>query len=124
PPQAARGGRGGDGRQVPGPAGSGRLLLDGELERRRRPARARLPLLAQPPQRRDLARAVPRVSRREPAAARCELPDDRADAPREFTLPLRRAFELKSVPGRAPWTDVVTVVWSLGRQLPKEARAS
>ena len=46
-----------------GQEGEGRPLLDGELERRRRPARARVPALAQPPERRDLARAVPRVPR-------------------------------------------------------------
>ena len=54
-------------RQVPGPAGAGRLLLDGELERRGRPARPRVPVLAEPAQRRDLAREVPGVPRREPA---------------------------------------------------------
>ena len=62
------------GRQVPGPGGRRRRLLDGELERRRRPARARVPALAQPAERRDLACALPRVPRREPAAARGELP--------------------------------------------------
>ena len=60
-------------RQVPGPGGGRRPLLDGELERRGRPARARVPALAQPAQRRDLARALPRLPRREPAAARGEL---------------------------------------------------
>ena len=49
--------------QVPGAGGAGRLLLDGDLERRGRPAHPRVPLLAQPPQRRDLARAVPGVPR-------------------------------------------------------------
>ena len=79
------------GRQVPGPGGAGRLLLDGELERRGRPARPRLPVLAQPAERRDLAREVPRVPGREPAAARRELPDGRADAARERAVPVRRA---------------------------------
>ena len=51
------------GGQVPGPGGRRRLLLDGELERRGRPARPRVPALAQPAQRRDLARAVPRLPR-------------------------------------------------------------
>ena len=53
-----------DGRQVPGPGGGRGRLLDGELERGGRPARARVPALAQPAQRRDLAGALPRVSRR------------------------------------------------------------
>ena len=68
------------GRQVPGPGGAGRLLLDGDLERRGPAAQPRVPLLAQPPQRRGLARAVARRTRREPAAARDPLPHDRADA--------------------------------------------
>ena len=79
------------GRQVPGPGGRRRRLLDGELERRRRPARPRVPALAEPAERRGLAGAVPRVPRREPAPARGELPDDRPDAARERALPLRRA---------------------------------
>ncbi len=45
------------GRQVPGPGGGGRDLLDGRLERRGRAARPRVPVLPQPPQRRDLAGA-------------------------------------------------------------------
>ena len=52
-----------------GQQAAGRLLLDGELERGGRPARARLPLLAQPPERRGLAREVPGVRGRESAAA-------------------------------------------------------
>ena len=83
-------GRGRDGRQVPGPAGAGRLLRDGELELGRRPARPRLPLLAQPPQRRDLASPVPRVPGLLTAPARRELPDGRADAPGKRPLPSRR----------------------------------
>ena len=42
-------------------------------------------------ERRDLARALPRVPGGEPAAARGELPHDRADAARERALSLRRA---------------------------------
>jgi hypothetical protein len=38
-----------------------------------------------------ISRALPRVPRREPAAARGELQDDPADAARERTLPFRRA---------------------------------
>ena len=58
PARAAAGGRAGrHGRQVPGPGGAGRLLLDGELERRGRPARPGLPVQPQPAQRRRLAGA-------------------------------------------------------------------
>ena len=60
------------GRQVPGPGGAGRLLLDGDLERRRHPAQPRVPLQPQPPQRRDLARAVRWRSGR--AARGCSRP--------------------------------------------------
>ncbi len=77
-------------RQVPGAGGGRRHLLDGELERGGRPARARVPALAQPPERRDLARALPRLPRREPEAARGQLPLDPADAARERALPVRR----------------------------------
>ena len=83
-------GRGRDGRQVPGPAGAGRLLRDGELELGRRPARSRLPLLAQPPQCRDLASPVPGVPGLLAAPARRELQDARADAARERAVPSRR----------------------------------
>ena len=50
-------------RQVPGPAGAGRVLLDDELERRGRAPRHGLPLQPQPPQRRGLARAGARRGR-------------------------------------------------------------
>ena len=50
-------------RQVPGSGGAGRLLLDGVLVGRRRAARDRLPHVAEPPERRRLARAVPRLPR-------------------------------------------------------------
>ena len=79
-----------DGRQVPGPGGGRGRLLDGELERGGRPARARVPALAQPAQRRDLAGALPRVPRLLAAAARGERADDPADAAGERALPLRR----------------------------------
>ena len=82
--------RGRHGRQVPGPRGRGRLLLDGVVERRGRPARPRLPDVAQPAERRRLAGAVPRVRRVLAAAARGRLPDGRAPAARECTLPVRR----------------------------------
>src|SRR5207253_5165433 len=79
------------GRHVPGPGGARRVLLDGVLERGGRAARPGLPLLAEPPQRRDLAREVPRVPRREPAPARRGLPHRGADAARERALPARGA---------------------------------
>ena len=78
------------GGQVPGPGSPGRLLLDGELERRGRPARPGLPLLAQSPQRGDLESEVPGVPGREPAAAGRELSDGGADAARERAVPIRR----------------------------------
>ena len=79
-----------DGRQVPGPGGPDRLLLDGELERRGRTARRRLPLLAQPPERRDLARAVARLPRLQPAPARHARDERRGHAARQHALPARR----------------------------------
>src|SRR5262249_8234174 len=82
--------------QVPGTAGGRGLLLDGELERRRRAARARLSLLEPPVERRDLPREVPCLPRRQPAPARRELQDDRADAPRERALPVRRTRPLRT----------------------------
>ena len=78
-------------RQVPGAGGGRRHLLDGELERGGRPARPRVPALAQPAQRRDLAGALPRVSRLLTAAAGGEREDDPADAAGERALPVRRA---------------------------------
>ena len=55
------------GRQVPGPGGADRVLLDGDLERRGSAAERRVPLLAQPPERRDLASPGAGGARREPA---------------------------------------------------------
>ena len=78
-------------RQVPGAGGGRRPLLDGELERGGRPARARVPALAQPAQRRDLASALPCVPGLLTAAARGERADDPADAAGERALPVRRA---------------------------------
>ena len=82
-------------RQVPGAGGGRRHLLDGELEWGGRPARARVPALAQPAERRDLAGALPRLPRRKPAAARGPLPLDPADAARECALPVRRAGRVR-----------------------------
>ena len=62
-----------------------------ELERRGRPAWARVPALAQSIQRRDLTRQVSCLPRREPEASRGELPHDPADAIGECALPFRRA---------------------------------
>jgi hypothetical protein len=78
-----------DGGQVPGAAGTGRVLLDGDLERRGRTEQSRVPALAQSPQRRRVAREVPRLCRREPEAARGRLPVDRADADGERPLFVR-----------------------------------
>ena len=90
PAQAARPARADrHGRQVPGAGGAGRLLLDGDVERRRPAAQPRVPVLAQPPERRDLARAVAGGAGREPEAARDPLPHDRADADGERALPVR-----------------------------------
>ena len=75
--------------QVPGPGGAGRLLLDGNVERRGRAAQPRVPALAEPPQRRRVAREVPGVCRREPEAAGGRVPLDRADADGERALPVR-----------------------------------
>ena len=66
-------------RPLPGPGGARRLLRDDVLLRRGRAARARLPLRRPPPQRRGLARAVPRGARPQPAAARRRLPHARGD---------------------------------------------
>ena len=88
-------------RQVPGAGGGRRRLLDGELERGGRPARPRVPALAQPAQRRDLAGALPRVPGLLTAAARGEREDDPADAARERALPVRRI-------GRRADTDLST----------------
>ena len=118
---APRGGAGRHGRQVPGPAGHGVVLRDGELVGRGRPARPRLPLLPQPPERRGLAGEVPGVRRGEPAAPGDELQDGGADAARERALPLRgdrggagvrqgavtRAVRVRTVRSRASRTAVV-----------------
>src|SRR5437763_7461057 len=49
-----------------------------------------VPLLEEPPERGDLAREVPCVSRRKPALARDRVPYRRADAARERALPVGR----------------------------------
>ena len=69
PRGAPAGGRAGrHRRQVPGPGGAGRLLLDGDLERRRGPPQPRVPVQPQPPERRDLAGPLPGGARRKPAS--------------------------------------------------------
>ncbi len=65
------------------------VLLDGELERRGRHARPRVPVLAKPAERRRVAREVPGLRGREPAVAGGELPHRGADAARERAVPLR-----------------------------------
>ena len=79
------------GRQVPGPGGARSLLLDGNVEPRRPAAEPRVPLLAQPPERRRVAREGARGAGGEPEAARDQLPNRRADADGERALPFRRA---------------------------------
>ena len=64
------------------------------------PARPRLPLLAQPPQRRDLASPVPRVPGLLTAPARRELQDARADAASERPVPSRRGRVASLASGR------------------------
>jgi len=59
------------------------------VERRRRAAEPRVPVLAESFERGDLARAVPSGAGREPAPARDPLPNRRADAARERALPAR-----------------------------------
>ena len=54
------------------------------------PARARVPALAQPAERCDLAGTLPRLPRVLAAPARGELPLDPADAARERVVPVRR----------------------------------
>src|SRR5215208_245194 len=80
------------GGQVPGAGGARRVLLDGVVVRRSRPARRRVPVLAAPAERRDLSRAWARVPRLRAAAARVRVPDGRADAPGERAVPPRRAL--------------------------------
>src|SRR5262249_54848511 len=74
---------------VSGRSMAGRLLLDGDVERGGRATLARIPLLAQSAERRRLARDVPGVRRREPAAAGIARADDRADAPDQRAVPVR-----------------------------------
>ncbi len=88
---SSRGGAGRHGGQVPGAAGTGRDRLDGELDRRGRPARARLRVRSAPFQRRHLACPVPGGAREHARAARRRLPDDRADAARQRGVLVRGA---------------------------------
>ena len=80
-----------DGRQVPGAGGGRRVLLDDDLKRRRPAAQPRLPLLAQPSQRRRVASPLSGLRRRQPAPARDRMSHNRADADGERALSLRRA---------------------------------
>src|SRR5829696_3687118 len=78
------------GRQVPGPAGAGRVLLDDELERRGHPAGHGLLVQPQPPERGGVARASALRGRLLTAAEAHALHERRADAARQHALPLRR----------------------------------
>jgi uncharacterized protein len=60
-----------------------------DAKRRGRAAQPRVPLLAQPPQRRRLARDVPGLRRRQPPPARVPRTDHRADALGERALSIR-----------------------------------
>src|SRR5215208_2154969 len=95
---ARRSGR--HGGQVPGAGGARRVLLDGVVVRRSRPARRRVPVLTAPAERRDLSRAWARVPRLLAAAARVRMPDGRADATRERAVPPRRALRRSARCGR------------------------
>ena len=66
------------------------------------PRNARVPVLAQSPQRRDLAGAVPRDPRVLAEAARGALPLDRGDAARERALPAGRGRRGAGGPGLSP----------------------
>ena len=77
------------GRQVPGPGGADRVLLDGDIERRGSAAERRVPLLAEPSQRGDLESPGAGGTGRQPQAARDSLSLDRADAHGQCALPVR-----------------------------------
>ena len=80
----------GHGRQVPGPGGRSRLLLDGHVIGRRRAAQLRVPLQPQPPQRRGLPGTLSGHPRVQPGTPAHQLPVSRADAPRQRALPTGR----------------------------------
>ena len=89
PARAARGARG-HRRQVPGPGGAGEHLLDDLQLAGGRPARHGLPLLAEPPQRRDLAGPMRGGRRRHARAPSRPRPHAGADAARQRPVPVRR----------------------------------
>jgi hypothetical protein len=72
-----------------GPAGPYLHLHHGQLERRRCAARHGVPLLAQPPQRRDVPRQVPDRGRRVTRPDQGPLQDPSPDAARQRPLPAR-----------------------------------
>ena len=80
-----------DRRQVPGPGGAGRYLLDGDVEPRGCAARHGVPLQPEPAERRDVASTMRVHPRRQPAAVRAGVPDAGADAAGERVLPLSGA---------------------------------
>ena len=69
-------------RQLPGPGGAGRALLDGDVERRGRAPRHRVPVQPQPAERRDQPRPLPRLSGLRPGAPRDAARSARRDAAR------------------------------------------
>ena len=85
-------------RQVPGTGSGGRDRVDGDVERRRRATRARVPAEHEPPQRRRLTGAGAGHRRRQSDPADHEVQVARADPTRQRPLPLRRAGSID--PGR------------------------
>ncbi len=71
-----------DGRQVSGPGSAGRLLLDGNVQRRRPSARHELPVRQEPLQRRNLARPMSERPGLQPAPAQRPLQPLPADTSR------------------------------------------
>ena len=107
-PAAAGLGRRRHRRQVPGPRGRGRVLLDGDLERRGHAAKRRLPLLPQPAERGGVAGKVPGGARGQPGAAHDQVPDGGADAAGERAVSVCGAEQISSRRGQ---------LWRLARRL-------
>ena len=98
PGRAARGAAAGhrragrDGGQVPGPGGAGRHLLHGDVAARGRAARHGVPLQPEPPERRDVARAVRGHPGGQPAPVRAGVPHAAADGAGQRALPLSASW--------------------------------
>src|SRR5262249_47926838 len=103
--------------------GSRCLLLHGVLKRRGRAARARVPPLAQPTQRRGLKSTVSGVCRLLAATARGRLPDRRAPEARERTLPSRRNGGRTLLRARRtnPCKNDPVQTWSTARHDPRKS---